>query len=102
MEMCVTRKTGSPPLYLAISEWKKTPAAEQDERLRNVIATLERCQADLSDPSDDETSRLFAILLLQLQTRLHRIDAAELGDLCTALEAKGRSASGKPLRERKS
>lgn len=68
-----------------------------------MIAALERCQADLSDPSDEETSRLLSILLLQLQTRLHRVSDAELDDLCTTLETRGRrSGSGKSLRERKS
>lgn len=86
MEMFVTPKIGSPPLYLATSELGKTQEAEKNERLREVIATLERCRADLVDGSDRETIYILDILVLQLQTRIHRIGEAELQGFCAALE----------------
>lgn len=51
-----------------------------------MIATLDRCRADLTDGSDRETTYILDILVLQLRTRMHRIGEIELKDFCAALE----------------
>jgi hypothetical protein len=79
------RVNGLPQPYLASSATAKTPAVDQDKRLRSVIASLEECQVALADGVNRDAAQLLAMALLQLRMRLHQIADSELKALCDAM-----------------
>ena len=56
-----------------------------EENLRNVLATLEECQAALVRNGDRDTAQLVSVAILELRIRLNRIEDSELKALCDAM-----------------
>ena len=76
------RRTGPPPIYLAISETEKMPAARSEERLLSLLATLEECRAFLMEKGRSEPARLLSLAILELRMEIHHVTDAELKALC--------------------
>jgi len=55
------------------------------EDLRDVLATLEECQAALVRNGDRDTAQLVSVAILELRIKLNRIDDSELKALCDAM-----------------
>jgi hypothetical protein len=79
------RRTGSPSLYLASSVTEKTLAANSEDRLRSILATLEQCRTALTKDGRPETAKLVSLAILQLRMELHQVTDLELKALCDAL-----------------
>jgi hypothetical protein len=71
--------------YLASSVTEKTLVANSEERLRQVLATLEQCRTVLSDNGNRETAQLVSVAILELRMKLNRIADSELKALCDAM-----------------
>ena len=56
-----------------------------EENLRNVLATLEECQAALVRNGDRDTAQLVSVAILELRIKLNRIEDSELKALCDAM-----------------
>ena len=84
-ETCMKRRTGSPSLYLASSVTEKTLAANSEDRLHSVLATLEQCRTALTKDARPETAKLVSLAILQLRMELHQVTDLELKALCDAL-----------------
>lgn len=64
------RKKATPRLYLAASGVEDMPVANAEERLLALLATLEECQAFLTDRASTETARLLSLAILELRMEL--------------------------------
>ncbi|WP_338831367.1 hypothetical protein [Bradyrhizobium sp. 27S5] len=87
------RKRGTPRLYLAASGVEDMPVANTEERLLALLATLEECQAFLTDRTNRETARLLSLAILELRMELHKVTDSELKALCDMI------ASDEPMPE---
>ncbi|GIQ73568.1 MULTISPECIES: hypothetical protein [Bradyrhizobium] len=87
------RKRGTPRLYLAASGVEDMPVANTEERLLALLATLEECQAFLTDRANTETARLLSLAILELRMELHKVTDSELKALCDMI------ASDEPVQE---
>jgi hypothetical protein len=87
------RKRGRPRLYLAASGVEDMPVANTEERLLALLATLEECQAFLTDRANTETARLLSLAILELRMELHKVTDSELKALCDMI------ASDEPVQE---
>jgi uncharacterized membrane protein YccC len=76
---------GSNKLYLASSVTEKTLVANSEERLQQILATLEQCRAVLIDSANQETAQLVSVAILELRMKLNRIADSELKALCDAM-----------------
>ena len=76
------RKRATPRLYLAASGVEDMPVANAEERLLALLATLEECQAFLTDRASTETARLLSLAILELRMELHKVTDSELKALC--------------------
>ena len=76
------RKKATPRLYLAASGVEDMPVANAEERLLARLATLEECQAFLTDRASTETARLLSLAILELRMELHKVTDSELKALC--------------------
>jgi hypothetical protein len=76
---------GSNKFYLASQVTEKMLVANSEERLRQVLATLEQCRAVLIDSANRETAHLVSVAILQLRMKLNRIADSELKALCDAI-----------------
>jgi hypothetical protein len=56
-----------------------------EENLRDVLATLEACQAALVRHGDRDTAQLVSVAILDLRIKLNRIEDSELKALCDAM-----------------
>jgi hypothetical protein len=83
-------------LYLASSVTEKTLVANSDERLRLILATLEKCKADLFESASPETAQMVSVAILDLRIKLHRIAESELKALCDAMLPVAALAEGTP------
>jgi hypothetical protein len=77
------RTSGSGKPYLASSVTEKALAANKEERLNSVLATLQECREALGDCRD--TAQLVSLAILQLKLKLSRVADQELKDLCEAI-----------------
>jgi hypothetical protein len=71
--------------YLATSVTEKTLVANSEERLRQVLATLEQCRTVLIGSANRETAQLVSVAILELRMKLNRIADSELKALCDAM-----------------
>lgn len=76
---------GSNKFYLASSVTEKTLVANSEERLRQVLATLEQCRTVLIDSANRETAQLVSVAILELRMKLNGIADSELKALCDAM-----------------
>jgi hypothetical protein len=94
------RPAGSPRPYPASAVTGKTPVTNSDERLLEVLATLEECRAALVLSGDRDTAQLVSVAILELRIKLNRIADSELKALCDAVlrdvEASERPHDPKP------
>ena len=71
-----------------------------EENLRDVLATLEECQAALVRNGDRDTAQLVSVAILDLRIKLNRIEDSELKALCDAMlrevDGAARPAQPKP------
>ena len=69
-----------------------------EENLRDVLATLEECQAALVHNGDHDTAQLVSVAILALRIKLNRVEDSELKALCDAMlrEVDARPAQTKP------
>ncbi|WP_370175425.1 hypothetical protein [Bradyrhizobium elkanii] len=67
--------------------------ANTEERLLALLATLEECQAFLTDRANTETARLLSLAILELRMELHKVTDSELKALCDMI------ASDEPVQE---
>lgn len=58
------------------------PVANTEERLLALLATLEECQAFLTDRASTDTARLLSLAILELRMELHKVTDSELKALC--------------------
>jgi hypothetical protein len=79
------RPFGSDGFYIASSVTEKTLVANSEERLRQVLATLEQCRAVLIDSANRETAQLVSVAILDLRMKLNRVTNSELKALCDAM-----------------
>lgn len=56
-----------------------------EERLHEVLATLEECQAALVLCGDRDAAQLVSVAILELRIKLNRIEDSELKALCDAV-----------------
>jgi hypothetical protein len=85
---------GSDRFYIASSVTEKTLVANSEERLRQVLATLEQCGAVLIDSANPETAHLVSVAILELRMKLNRIADSELKALCDAMSPTDAPAPG--------
>ena len=76
------RRTGPPPIFLASSGNENMSAAQSEERLLSLLATLEECRAFLADKASPETGKLLSLAILELRMELNHVTDAELKALC--------------------
>ena len=57
-------------------------AAQSEERLLSLLATLEECRAFLADKASAETGKLLSLAILELRMELNHVTDAELKALC--------------------
>ena len=79
------RPFGSDGFYIASSVTEKTLVANTEERLRQVLATLEQCRAVLIDSANRQTAQLVSVAILDLRMKLNRVADSELKALCDAI-----------------
>ena len=79
------RPIGSNKFHIASSVTEKTLVANSEERLRQILATLEHCRAVLIDSANRETAQLVSVAILELRMKLNRIADSELKALCDAM-----------------
>jgi hypothetical protein len=84
-ESVLKQPIGSNKLYLASSVTEKTLVANSEERIQQIISTLEQCRAVLIDSANEETARLVSVAILELRLKLNRVADAELKALCDAM-----------------
>jgi uncharacterized protein YgbK (DUF1537 family) len=70
---------------MAKSEERLRLVSDADNRLREIIATLEESRAALAESANPEAAQILAIAILQLQMRLHRVASSELRALAEAV-----------------
>ena len=56
-----------------------------DEKLREVLATLEECQTALMRGGDKGVAQLVSVAILELRIKLNQIQDTELKILCDAM-----------------
>ncbi|MEI9925272.1 MAG: hypothetical protein WDN50_18855 [Bradyrhizobium sp.] len=59
--------------------------ANSEERLVEILATLEECQGALAASGNRETAQLVSVAILELRIKLNRIADSELKALCDAM-----------------
>jgi hypothetical protein len=59
--------------------------AYSEERLQQIITTLEQCRAVLLDSANLETAQLVSVAILELRLKLNRVADSELKALCDAM-----------------
>jgi hypothetical protein len=84
-ESYLKHRNKSNRLYLASSVTEKTLVANSDERLRLILATLEKCRAALFKSASPETAHMVSVAILELRMKLNRIEESELKALCDAM-----------------
>jgi hypothetical protein len=84
-----------------------TLVARSEEKMHEVLATLEECQAALALGGDRDTAQLVSVAILELRIKLNQIEDSELKLLCDAMlhevesaEASYRQRSQEGRRER--
>jgi hypothetical protein len=63
----------------------KTLVNNSEERLVEILATLEECQSTLVLGGDLDTAQLVSVAILELRIKLNRIEDSELKALCDAV-----------------
>jgi hypothetical protein len=53
--------------------------------MREVLATLEKCQLTLALSGDKDVAQLLSVAILELRIKLNHIDDSELRVLCDAM-----------------
>jgi hypothetical protein len=82
------------------------PVAHFDERLLAVLATLEKCRADLAASGNPDTAQLVSVAVLDIRMKLNQIGDDELKALCDEMlpdslpAATSRDADAEPASER--
>jgi hypothetical protein len=71
-------------------------AANSEQRLRSVLASLEQSRTILHGAAARETALLVSMAILQLRMKLNRIADSELKALCDAMTADGGPAEKRP------
>lgn len=66
------------------------PVANTEERLVSLLATLEECQAFLTERASTETARLLSLAILELRMELHKVTDTELKALCDMIASNDR------------
>jgi hypothetical protein len=56
-----------------------------EEKMCEVLATLEECQATLARGGERDTAQLLSVAILELRIKLNRIQDSELKVLCDAM-----------------
>jgi hypothetical protein len=84
-EEILKQPIGSNNLYLASSVTEKTLVANSEERLQQIITTLEECRAVLIDSANRETAQLVSVAILELRLKLNHVADFELKALCDAM-----------------
>jgi len=75
-----------------------------DEQLLSVLAKLEECRDALRQGGKTQTAQLVSVAILDLRTKLHRIDEAELKAVCDQMtpsdpsDARSRDGRSQPRR----
>ena len=72
-------------LYIASSVTEETIVANSDERLRLILAKLEKCRAALFESASPETAQMVSLAILELRMKLNHIPDSELKALCDAM-----------------
>src|SRR5262245_14082518 len=72
MEKYMKRPTGLQRPYLASSLSEETLAANSEQQLHSVLATLEQCRTVLHGAAARETALLVSMAILQLRMKLNR------------------------------
>ena len=67
-----------------------------EEKLKDVLATLEQCQTALVRNGDRDTAQLVSVAILELRIKLNRIEDSELKALCDAM-LRDVGAASKPV-----
>jgi hypothetical protein len=62
-----------------------TLVANSEEKMHEILATLEECQAVLALSGDRDTAQLVSVAILELRIKLNRIQDSELKILCDAM-----------------
>jgi hypothetical protein len=58
---------------------------DSEEKLHEVLATLEECRTALIDSSSHETALLVSVAILEIRMKLNRIAESDLKALCDAM-----------------
>jgi hypothetical protein len=56
-----------------------------EEKMHEILATLEECQTVLALSGDRDTAQLVSVAILELRIKLNRIQDSELKILCDAM-----------------
>jgi hypothetical protein len=64
---------------------ENTLVASSEEKMCEVLATLEDCQAALALGGDKGTAQLLSVAILELRIKLNQIQDSELRVLCDAM-----------------